>query len=275
MRVATAYAILALVGFGAGVLLVQPSSSPSSTACAYVPNVPLLAVYENRSANPDGSEVSVLSYLIAVRKDGARAMIWTDHLGSGWVQTRMVYDPAMQTRVDIHDNLGIKTTWPRQQTDPKSIIVPSCRPLVGSRAIEVLGYTALHDWHFTDSAGNSADVVDGWRIPELGCLRATTAGQTRQKDGSYARDVEDRLVWLSLTDPPDSFFAVSDQLEEVSPAEEFQRYIRAGLFSESEPVLSAWKLNDVAYWYFHDKFDRPTATRRMQQIDASQVPGQP
>lgn len=275
MRFLRMCAIVALAGFGAGLLLIQPARTPLSTAYAYVPNVPLMAVYDTRSANPDGSGVFGTSKLIAVRRDGSRAIIWTIRLPHGSVLLREIYDPATQTRVDVRESLGIKSTWPRQPTDPLSIVVSSCSPLPGSETIKVLGYTAVQDWHQQDTLSNGFAVVSGWRIPELGCLRATTVLQDRAIDGSSGRNGEDRLVWLSLADPPDSLFAVPDQLEEVSPAEEWERYVRAGLVSASQPVYTATKQSDLAYRVFNGKIDRATALDEWQQIDANQIPGQP
>ena len=281
MKTLRAAAILALLGLGGGVLLsIAPSAPMFSRPRAQVTAgpahiVPLMAVYDNRSANPDGSGVYSVSYLIAVRKDGSRAQISTRHLGKGWLKTRMVYDPATKLRVEIHDGLGIKTTWPGQASDLKGIIAPGCPELAGSQTAQVLGHTAVQDSHSVDTTGGDLTVLDGWRIPELGCLRALTTFRHRNEDGSYVRNGEDRLVWLSEIDPPESFFEVSPQLEEVSPLEEFQRYIRAGLWSESEPVPFGVAQSDVAYAYWNGRIDHAQALKSIHEIDGNQASERP
>jgi len=269
--------VLALLGFGGGLLSIAPSSPMFFRPGAQVRAgsarvVPLLAVYDNRSANPDGSGVYSVTYLIAARRDGSRAMISTWHFGKGWLKTRRVYNPATRVSTDIRDDLGIKTTWPGQATDTKSIITPGCPQLAGSQTIQVLGHKAVHDWH--TGGGDEPTVLDGWRIPELGCLRALLTFRYRSKDGSFARNGEDRLVWLSETDPPNSFFEVSPQLEEVSPVEAFPYFIRAGLWNESEPVPFGAQQSDVAYAYWNGKIDRPQAMTTLHQLEADQVPSQ-
>jgi hypothetical protein len=237
--------------------------------------VPLMALYDNRSANPDGSGIYSVTYLIAVRKDGSRVWISTSRFGKGWLKTRVVYDPTTKLRIDIHDDLGIKTTWPGQPTDVKGIIEAGCAQLAGGQTVQVLGHNAVQDLHSVDTGGGDLTVLDGWRIPELGCLRALIAFRHRSKDGSYARNGEDRLVWLSETDPPESFFEVSPDLEEVSPTEAFQRYITAGLWSGSEAVPFGTGQSDVAYDFWNGRIDRAQATARMRQMETDQVPGQP
>jgi hypothetical protein len=232
-----------------------------------------MAVYDTRSTNLDGSGVFSMTYVIAVRKDGSRAMISNDHFGNGWLKTRRVYDPAAKARVDVHDDLGIKTTWPGQPTDTKSIIAPACPQLNGGRNMSVLGHDAVQDWHF-EAKGGVRPVFDGWRIPELGCLRALT--EVKDTDGGpYDRKGEDRLVWLAETDPPDSFFEVSPELEEVSPLEAFQRFIRAGLLSESEEAPIGYQKADIAYAYWNGKMQRTEAATRIQRTEANEVPAKP
>jgi hypothetical protein len=233
-----------------------------------------MAVYEDRSINLDGSGVFSMTFVVGVRKDGSRAIIFTEPKGSGGLKTRSVYDPATRVRVEIHDDLGIKTTWPGQITDFKSVIAPTCPQVTGGQTISVLGHNAVQDDH-DETTGGRAPVFDGWRIPDLGCLRALTTFRDTKRDGSYARKGEDRLVWLWETDPPGSFFEVSPELEEVSPLEAFQRFTRAGLVSESAPVPIGAQLSDVAYAYWNGKIQRAQALTSMQQIQAKQVPGQP
>jgi hypothetical protein len=280
MKTLRVAAILAVLGFGGGLLSNAPSTLIFSRPGLQAPAtpaviVPLMANYENRSANPDGSGVFSVSYMIAVRKDGSRAQISTDQFGKGWLKTRTVYDPTSRVRVTIHDDVGIKTTWPNQSSDLKGIIAQGCTALAGSKTVNILGYTAVQVSHSVDPMDGQVIVLDSWRIPELGCLRALTTFQVKNENGASARNGEDRLVWLSETDPPNSFFEVSPQLEEVSPLESYQRYTKAGLWSESDPVPFGVEQGDVAYAYWNGRIDRAQATKSVQQLDANRDPERP
>jgi hypothetical protein len=242
-----------------------PAGGPSTAVHAYVPNVPLTAVVSTRSANPDGSEASELTHAVAVRRDGARAVLYPTPTRNGWLQTRIIYDPATQTTTYIRDNLGIKTTLPGQPHDPMSVITSGCSALPGTEPMDLLWYKAVQDTHFVDTTGTAT--FNSWRIPELGCLMARSTNQVRDEDGSYARQVEERVIWLSLGDPPDEYFDVSPELEEVTPSEEWQRYLSAGMVSESADAgLIGPRQGDVAYSFYHGKIDRATAETQMQKI---------
>jgi len=279
MKKLAAIAVLALLGFGAGALTTGSSpmfSRPRAQAGAGQARlVPLMALFDNGSANPDGSGVYSVTYLIAVRKDGLRAWISTSRFGKGWLKTRVVYDPSTKQRVDIHDDLGIKTTWPGQPTDVKGAIATACPQIVDGQTVQVLGHSAVQNLHKVDTGGGELTVIDGWRIPELGCLRALTTFRHRSNDDSYVRNGEDRLVWLSETDPPESYFGVSPGLEEVSPSEAFQRYVRAGLWSDSEPAPSGTEQSDVSYAFWNGRVDRAQAMARIREMETNQVPAQP
>lgn len=76
------------------------------------------------------------------------------------------------------------------------------------------------------SVNGGARLITQWRLRANGCSTVQSLWEDRHADGSYRKSFENRLVFLSRSEPDTRLFAREERFREMAPSQIFQELER-------------------------------------------------
>ena len=189
---------------------------------------PLIAVFTGVDFQRSADGVVVSHNTLAMRADGSTATVWAEPSGAARRRVDRI-EGASESFIEAAQAKMTAVLNAREIAARKAMLTAPPADCVRGGYERLLRRETLlgEETHVVQASIRKGErLITQWRLRANGCSTIQSMWEDRQADGSYRKSFENRLVFLSRSEPDARLFAREERFREMAPSQIFQELER-------------------------------------------------